>query len=138
MEVILITGSRSITERDKVIDRLDELVNPDEVYVLIEGDAIGVDTYSREWSISRGVNYLPMPIPGDYRNQYGNGAGNMRNKDMLEKAVEIASRERIKIRGIAFWDGSSTGTMDMMHRMRKAGIEPEVTLMGKPKTKRLI
>lgn len=137
-EVILITGSRSITDRNKVFEALDKQVDPAGVYVLIQGEAPGVDILSREWCESRGVNCMGMPIPDDYRNAYGNGAGNMRNKDMLEKALEISARESIPVRGIAFWDGSSTGTQDMINRMHKTTVLVYVTLMGKPKTKRLI
>lgn len=45
--IVLITGSRSITERDKVFAKLDELLDPHEVYTLIEGEATGVDTICR-------------------------------------------------------------------------------------------
>lgn len=138
MEVVLITGSRSITERDKIFKRLDDLVNPDEVYVFIEGGAEGVDQISSEWCGLNQVNNKTMTITPAHYEQFGNGAGNMRNQDMLDFALEISGREKIKIHGIAFWDGSSTGTMDMIKRMRKAGVEPDIILMGKPKTKRLI
>lgn len=140
--IILITGSRSITERDKIFGKLDELSHINSVHpcdtLLIGGEAIGVDTICKDWAESRGASYLGMPIPDDYYTKYANGAGNIRNQDMLDKALELSQKHKAEILPLAFWDGSSTGTQDMIKRMHKAGMHCQVMLLGKPKTKRLL
>lgn len=144
--IILVTGSRSITERDKIFDKLDDLSHMNSVCnldhpcdtLLIGGEAIGVDTICKEWAESRGVSYLGMPIPDEYYTKYGNGAGNIRNQDMLDKALELSQKYKVEILPLAFWDGSSTGTQDMIKRLHKANMHCQVMLLGKPKTKRLL
>lgn len=144
--IILITGSRSITERDKIFEKLDELSHTDSVCnlylpcetLLIAGEAVGVDTICKDWAESRGVTYLGMPIPNEYFATYGKGAGNKRNQDMLDKALELSQKYKAEILPLAFWDGSSTGTQDMIKRINKAGLYCKVMLLGKPKTKRLL
>ncbi|WPJ72036.1 hypothetical protein DEEACLCL_00011 [Salmonella phage CRW-SP2] len=137
-KVVLITGSRSITDREKVFRKLDELVDPHDVFTFIEGEAEGVDKIARDWCEINYVFLTPMPIPNNYKSLYGNGAGNVRNQDMLDKALLISRSNGLEVQAIAFWDGSSTGTQDMIKRMRKAGLAVDITLMGKPKTKRLL
>lgn len=136
--VVVITGSRSITERDKVFAKLDELLDPHEVYTLIEGEAEGVDLICRDWANIHYVDVIPMPIPRDYHDKYKGGAGSKRNQDMLDKALEIARQTNLEVYPIAMWDGSSTGTLDMINRVKKARLPVNITLMGKPKTKRLL
>lgn len=138
-KVVLITGSRSITDREKVFRKLDELItDPHDVFTFIEGEAEGVDKICRDWCEINYVHVTAMPIPNNYSSLYGKGAGNIRNQDMLDKALLISRSNNIGIQAIALWDGSSTGTQDMIKRMRKAGLGVDITLMGKPKTKRLL
>lgn len=136
--VVVITGSRSITERDKIFAKLDELLDPHEVYTLIEGEATGVDQICRDWADIHYVDVKRMPIPQSYFETYKAGAGNRRNQDMLDKALQIAQQTKLEVLPIAMWDGSSTGTLDMINRLKKAGLPVHVALMGKPKTKRLL
>lgn len=137
-KVVLITGSRSITDREKVFKKLDELVDPRDVYTFIEGEATGIDQIARDWCQIHYVHLTPMPIPHNYFSLHGKGAGNVRNQDMLDKAMALAHTNKLEVQAIALWDGSSTGTQDMIKRMKKAGIPVNITLMGTPKTKRLI
>lgn len=48
---------------------------------------------------------------------YGKRAGVIRNAQMLDKGADLV---------IAFWDGSSPGTKDMMARAKRAGVALEV------------
>lgn len=140
--VILVTGSRSILEKEKIHNVLNNHlaqieVDGGQVVLLIEGDAIGVDQICGVWASGHNIIVDQMPIPKEYHTVYGAGAGCIRNQDMLDKLVDWRLKGG-KCLPVAFWDGSSTGTRDMIHRMRKSGFEPEVYLMGKPKSKRLI
>lgn len=136
--IVVITGSRSIKDRQKVFDSLDKLDYDHEVGYVIEGEAEGVDRLAAEWCGINVVKCIKMPIPDEYHNKYGKGAGNIRNQDMLTTALQMSQTLNLEIVGLAIWDGSSTGTQDMINRMRKAGIPVEVVLAGVPKTKRLL
>ncbi|AEW24332.1 GTP-binding domain [Escherichia phage PhaxI] len=136
--IVLITGSRSITERDKIFTKLDELLDPHEIETFIEGEAVGVDLISRDWCEINYVHITPMAIPKNYHTLLWESAGNQRNPRYADNALSWQSKKILRVFGIALWDGSSTGTQDMIKRMKKAGINVNITLMGKPKTKRLL
>ena len=99
--IVLITGSRSITERDKIFAKLDELLDPHEIETFIEGEAVGVDLISRDWCEINYVHVTPMEIPKNYHTIYGKGAGNQRNKDMLDKAMTLAKQKGLEVFGFA-------------------------------------
>lgn len=140
--MILVTGSRSINEEQKIRDLLDKhrVAVEDQggtVIALVEGDAVGVDRICGAWAVDNNVTPVSCPITQEYIASFGPGAGHMRNQYMLEK-LESWRAKGGKCLPLAFWDGSSSGTKDMILRMRKAGFEPHVHLLGKPKSKRLI
>ena len=69
------------------------------------GDAKGADTIGAHWA-----NYNSIPVkhfPAKW-NQYGKRAGYLRNEEMGNYADAL----------IAFWDGSSRGTRNMIDIMR--------------------
>lgn len=142
---ILVTGSRSInSDADmlKIHDILDSCA--DEIAsqgnfleALIQGEAPGVDRICAEWCGPRSVIPKSFPIPREYYDKYGNGAGAMRNQDMLNHLLELQKGGHVGY-CLAFWDGSSKGTKDMITRMKANGLSVQVHLLGKPKSKRLI
>lgn len=52
----------------------------------------------------------------------GKGAGIERNGVMLERAQERARELGVPIHALALWDGVSTGTANMLSRLRRAGV----------------
>ncbi|ASZ78842.1 hypothetical protein 2050H1_076 [Serratia phage 2050H1] len=142
---ILVTGSRSInSDADmlKIHDLLDscsdQIISQGKLLdALIHGDAVGVDRICAEWCTPRSVIPKSFPIPQDYYDKYGKGAGARRNQDMLEHLLELRAKGQ-DVYGLAFWDGSSNGTRDMITRMKASGLAVQVHLLGKPKSKRLI
>ena len=103
---MLVAGSRDFQnyplmrkELDKEKDRIEEIVS---------GDAKGADTYGCMWARD---NDIPIRhCPADWQ-KYGASAGYVRNKQMGDYADEL----------IAFWDGMSPGTKDMIEYMKKLG-----------------
>lgn len=95
---VLVCGSRaidlSIEDLDKEIRSLD--VDPKEV-VIISGGAKGPDTTAINWANQNGNEFLLFKPDWD---KYGNVAGLIRNKSMVNKCDVC----------IAFWDGESKGT----------------------------
>lgn len=75
---------------------------------IVEGGARGADTMGREWAKSRGVKY--ETFEADW-NRYGVKAGGIRNQEMADYAALTPNSGLL-----AFWNGQSTGTKDMIER----------------------
>lgn len=101
---VIIAGSRGFNNYDLLAKTLDEMkVSITEV---VCGNAKGPDTYGKIWANSRGIP-VKMFYP-DWR-QYGKAAGMIRNHEMGDYGDYL----------IAFWDGESHGTKDMIDYMSK-------------------
>ena len=103
---LLVAGSRSITNKKLIYERLDKLLsvarNQYSKILIIEGGAKGVDEIAGEYAKDKG--YLLKIMPADW-SKYGKAAGYIRNKSMHELLAKY------KHRGCAlFWDGKSKGT----------------------------
>jgi len=108
MYKVLVSGSRSITNKRIVYGYLDALFTLfPEVEVLV-GDARGVDalvySYCKEHSI-------PVTVYRAKWNFHGIKAGLIRNDEMLRDCDYV----------ICIWDGSSRGTKYVMDRAEKLG-----------------
>lgn len=122
---VLVCGSRGWTDRDKMRQELDaasdigglgemahmviDKVPPQEM-VIIHGNARGADKMAGE--IAEELGYQVEVYPADWA-KYGKQAGFIRNQQML--------REGKPDMCIAFWDGKSRGTLDMIERAKAAG-----------------
>lgn len=102
--IICVCGSRDYTDEDYIFKVLDEL--PFEVTMVLEGGARGPDAISRKWAKRRGIPY------GTYDSDWvASYSGNVRNSKMAPN-LEVL---------VAFWDGVSTGTHDMINKAGKLG-----------------
>lgn len=72
---------------------------------VISGNAKGVDMAAIKWA--RGRKLACMLMPANW-NSYGLAAGPMRNSAMAIEADAL----------VALWDGQSTGTYDMIKKMK--------------------
>ncbi len=99
---LAIIGSRSLRNV-----KLDEYI-PDGVEELVSGGAVGIDSLVREYAKAQGISLVEF-LP-DYK-RYGRAAPLVRNKEIAEYADEA----------IAFWDGSSRGTMHTVALFRENG-----------------
>lgn len=97
---LLVTGSRSITDKQRVWTLLDQVrPRPD---LLIHGGAKGVDTLAGAWAKEHQVpvkvvrpNFKAWPV-----NKYRWRAYTVRDYDMVDMATHV----------VAIWDGKSSGT----------------------------
>ena len=98
---IAIIGSRNIIVKDigKYISDCEEIVS---------GGAAGVDTCAAEYAKQKGIK-LTVFLP-EY-DRYGRAAPIVRNKKIVDNADKI----------IAFWDGSSKGTLSTIKYAEKSG-----------------
>lgn len=98
---LMVCGSRSITDKDWVWSKIDEVVKmfsgaPVEI---IEGDASGVDKLAGEWAKA---NNVPLVLyPADWEND-GRAAPHIRNRKMVDDCNL----------SLILWDGMSAGTYE--------------------------
>ena len=100
---VAVIGSRTMT-----VEHLERYL-PEEVTVLLSGGASGVDASARQYAQTHGLElreYLP-----EY-NRYGRGAPIRRNRTIVEEADLV----------LAFWDGVSRGTQNVIQLCRKLGV----------------
>ena len=73
---------------------------------IVCGEALGADSLGKFYAQRKGYNV--RSYPADW-NKYGKSAGIRRNKQMAEVADAL----------VAFWDGKSRGTKNMIEQMRR-------------------
>lgn len=105
---IAIVGSRNVTVSDigKYISNAEEIVS---------GGAVGVDCCAAEYAKEHGIKlteFLPQ------YERYGRAAPIVRNKEIVDYSDKI----------IAFWDGSSKGTLSVIKYAQKAGKPCEIII----------
>ena len=105
---IAIIGSRSITEPDigKYVSEGDEIVS---------GGAVGVDMWAADYAEKNGLK-LTLFLP-EY-DRYGRAAPILRNKKIVDYADKI----------VAFWNGSSKGTLSVIKYAEKCGKPCEIII----------
>jgi hypothetical protein len=120
MKKLLVSGSRTITDKRKVFLELDFMIDGvlhgDDV-TIIEGGARGVDTLAREYAIERNIPYEEHPADWD---KNGRAAGYIRNVEMVKEA-DVA---------LIIWDGKSKGAAHAMKTCEKKGVKYLLKLMG--------
>ncbi len=109
---VLVFGSRNFDDIDFLTRKLDELYKDKDI-IVISGNARGADRLGERWAMLRGKQ-IEMFLP-DWK-KFGKAAGVLRNSDMVSECDE----------GIAFWDGTSKGTLDTIKKMKKEGKKCEI------------
>lgn len=114
--IVVVTGSRQLSDPHRVWDVLDQLLAQHGVVDVRVGDCpTGADLYARQWCLGSGADY--RVFHADWRT-FGNGAGPMRNSAM------IAATPRADL-VLAFYEpgAKNRGTRDCATKARAAGIE---------------
>lgn len=120
---ILICGDRNWTNKQLIFDTLHEfcwhMYNTKGVskFWVIEGEANGADSLGREVAEEMGFEVMKFPAEWD---KFHRAAGPIRNQQMLQQGQPDYA--------FAFHNdlSKSKGTIDMVRRLRKAGIPVEV------------
>ena len=110
---IIIAGSRTITDKDKVFEKITEglntLLSSEDInkFEIVSGGARGIDKLGELYAIERSKypgSYVDLRVfPADW-DRYGKRAGYLRNKQMAEYADAL----------ILIWDGKSRGSQMML------------------------
>lgn len=107
---VLVTGSRTYSNYGLMCHVLDTIHRMTGISMVVEGGAKGADRMAKTWAGHRGV---PVDTVHAEWQKYGNGAGPIRNRQMLKKHPDVDVV-------LAFGKGRG-GTDDMVARARKAG-----------------
>ena len=106
----LVVGSRTFTDYSLMCEKLDKLLSRyNSLCVpicIVSGGARGADALAERYAKEH--NYQLEVFHADW-NKYGKSAGIRRNKQMAEVADAL----------VAFWDGKSRGTKNMIEQMRR-------------------
>ena len=100
---IIIAGGRDFNNYKLLCERLDYFfknITP----VIVCGEAKGADSLGRKYAEEHGLQIISMPA--DWK-RYGKSAGFRRNGEMAKIADAL----------VAFWDGQSSGTKNMIELM---------------------
>jgi len=111
---IIVAGGRDFCDKEFFDRNLDALVAEFVDVEIVSGHASGADKLAEEYAKRLG---LALKIfPADWK-KYGRAAGPIRNREMLTYILEA------KPIVVAFWDGQSKGTKNMIEQARKEDVD---------------
>ena len=116
---VIIAGSRGFTDYNKLKHACDNILGglyPNLPIAIISGTSSGCDALGERYAHERG--YALQRHPADWK-KYGKAAGPIRNRKMAENADVL----------IAFWNGRSKGTKNMIETAKKFGLIVETILI---------
>jgi hypothetical protein len=105
---VIVAGSRDVNS--KIIVHQAIIESEFDITEVISGCARGVDKLGEAIALDDNIPVKQFPANWD---EYGRGAGFIRNREMAEYADAL----------IAVWDGKSKGTKHMIDIARKYGLE---------------
>ena len=109
---VIIAGSRSFDDYRLLSETMDKLLANKHLFhkiTVLCGMARGADLLGARYAKSRGYNIRYFPADWD---KHGRAAGIIRNEEMARNADALA----------AFWDGTSTGTKNMIETAQRYGL----------------
>lgn len=122
MTRVIVCGGREFNDRELCFSKLDQILSEYENPEIVSGHAKGADLLGEKYAK---LHSLPLKVfPAEWK-KYGRGAGPVRNRQMLQYALE----EKPLI--IAFWNGVSPGTKDMIRQAEDAGAEVRIVYTSK-------
>lgn len=128
MVKVIIAGSRGFNDYNRLKSELDMMLK--EKVIIVSGHAKGADMLGEQYAKEKGLevevhpakwNDLTVPNCVVKTNSYGKYnalAGMNRNKEMLDSLISNEDGGVL----IAFWDGKSSGTKNMIDIASKQGI----------------
>ena len=113
----IVAGGRDFGDYELLEAVLDKHIMPTEEGVrltIISGHAKGADKKGELYAINKALDLRLFPADWD---KNGKGAGHIRNKEM----AKYAAKKRGTL--VAFWDGESKGTKNMIDLAFKHGLD---------------
>jgi hypothetical protein len=104
---VIIAGGREFNDYDLLKTKCDSILSEvNEPIAIVSGKANGADSLGERYAKEKG--YFVIPFPPDYKKYSPKVAPVMRNEEMAKIADCL----------IAFWNGKSRGTNDMITRAK--------------------
>lgn len=110
---VIVAGSRDFNDYEFVKSKLDELLVTLDSYEIVSGGCRGADKLGERYAKEKGWKCTIFKADWD---TFGKFAGPKRNKDMARYAEGL----------IAFWDGKSRGTANMIDNAQGCGCKIKV------------
>lgn len=116
---VIIAGGRDFADHERLARVLDDMYadhlrrTNSEQFSVVCGMARGADQLGHDWATFAGVAIEEYPAEWD---KHGKAAGHKRNLQMALNAEVL----------VAFWDGMSSGTRDMIQTALAHGLEVHV------------
>ena len=115
MYKVIIAGCREFTDYSMLCSFADEVLAGMKDIEIISGGARGADALGERYAREHG--YALKVFPAEWK-KWGPVAGPIRNGEMAGYADAL----------IAFWDGRSSGTLDMIRKARAKDLPVQVKL----------
>lgn len=106
---VIIAGTRDFNDYAFLKEKCDFFFSQKRPTSIICGEARGADTLGKRYAQERGIPVQSFPADWD---SYGKRAGYLRNEEMARHADAL----------IAFWDGMSRGTGNMIEIANRMGL----------------
>ena len=116
MYKVIIAGSRDFADYALLCSFADQVLAGAEDIEIVSGGARGADALGERYARERG--YALKVFPADWK-KWGRAAGPIRNGQMADYADAL----------IAFWDGQSSGTRDMIQKAEEKGLAVQVKMI---------
>jgi len=115
---VIIAGGRDFSDFDLLYCTMDHLLsNTQNTVRIVCGKARGADTLGERYAKEKG--YAVDYYPADWE-RYGKAAGFIRNEEMARNADAL----------VAFWDGKSRGTKNMIDLAKRYGLKLRIKKYG--------
>ena len=121
--VTIISGTRELTDYAGFKEKMARVMEFVDINAVMEGGARGTDALAGKWAEEQG---LPLQVVNAEWKLFGKRAGIIRNQKMLEMA---SGNEKEPWQLVAFWDGESRGTGDMVKRAMHSSTCNSITLV---------
>lgn len=125
---VIIAGSRSFSDYELLRAKCDSILAPKagtHDVVVLSGTAKGADRLGERYAKERGFEIRQFPAGWA---TFGKSAGVVRNHEMAKNADAL----------IAFWDGKSKGTKNMIEKSRRLGLAVSTIMLEEYERKRPI
>lgn len=139
MTILVITGSRSITDYNLVANFLDRFKYRNELTVMFSGHQRGkyvqnehtngsrfvmtVDGLAELWALRNNIPVRTFPAEWMKDGVYNKGAGQIRNRAMIDEAIRLSKEQNENWCLVGWWDGVSKGAGGTIGYARKVGGE---------------
>lgn len=111
MNRVAIVGGRDFDHYELMFHLLDKM----EIDIIVSGGAPGADSLAERYANDMGIKTLIFKAEWD---KYGKSAGFIRNKDIIDNCDSV----------VAFWDGSSKGTLSSINLAKKQRKEVKIIM----------